>query len=153
MTLGKLCEEKKEYDEAIKYCLTSLEYARQLGFPEHIYDATWLLFKSYRAKAKYKEAFNYYEISIQMKDSMINEKNKKASVKSELKYEYEKRAAADSVKNAEEQKVKDAQLNAQNASLKSEKTQRYALYGGLVLVTCFLIFVFNRFRKIGRAHV
>ena len=35
---------------------------------------------------------------------------------------------------------------AQNASLKQEKTQRYALYGGLFLVLCFLAFVFNRFR-------
>ena len=81
-----------------------------------------------------------------MRESITNEATKKASIKNQLKYEYEKRAAADSVKNAEEQKVKDAQLVAQNASLKSEKTQRYALYGGLVLVVGFLIFVFNRFR-------
>jgi len=37
-------------------------------------------------------------------------------------------------------------LQAQAASLKQEKTQRYALYGGLLLVIGFSVFVFNRFK-------
>ncbi|MBK8368954.1 MAG: hypothetical protein IPL10_16615 [Bacteroidetes bacterium] len=57
-----------------------------------------------------------------------------------------KPSGRDSVKHAEEQKVKNAQLQAQAASLKQEKTQRYALYGGLLLVIGFSVFVFNRFR-------
>ena len=44
-----------------------------------------------------------YELEIQMRDSINNMQTKKASIKSQLKYEYEKRAAADSVKNAEQQ--------------------------------------------------
>jgi hypothetical protein len=38
------------------------------------------------------------------------------------------------------------QSDSWKASLKQEKTQRYALYGGLALVAGFLVFVFNRFR-------
>ena len=87
-----------------------------------------------------------YELEIKMGDSINNEDTKKASIKKQLQYHYEKQAAADSVKNAEEQKIKDAQLMAQSASLKQEKTQRYALYAGLVLIVGFLVFVFNRFR-------
>jgi len=37
-------------------------------------------------------------------------------------------------------------LTAQQAQLKQEKTQRFALYGGLLLVVAFLGFVFNRFK-------
>ena len=81
-----------------------------------------------------------------MRDSVNNQETKKASIKSQLKYEYEKQAAADSVKHAQAQKVKDAQLRAQNASLKQQKTQRYVLYGGLLLVVGILIFMINRFR-------
>ena len=75
-----------------------------------------------------------------------NSVTKKASIKKQFQYDYEKKAAADSVKHTEEQKVKNALLTAQNAQLKQEKTQRLALYGGLVLVIAFLGFVFNRFR-------
>jgi len=74
-----------------------------------------------------------------MRDSIINQENKKASIKSKFKYEYEKKAAADSVKVAEEKKIVAVQL-------KQEKTQRFALYGGLALVLVFAGFMFNRFR-------
>jgi serine phosphatase RsbU (regulator of sigma subunit) len=74
-----------------------------------------------------------------MRDSINNQATKKASIKSQFKYEYEKKAAADSVKVAEEKKVLAAQM-------KQEKTQRYALYAGLALVLVFAGFMFNRFR-------
>ena len=54
-----------------------------------------------------------YELEIQMRDSLINYDNRKAGIKKQFQYEYEKQAAADSVKHAEEQKVKNAQLQAQ----------------------------------------
>ena len=95
---------------------------------------------------KFKQALEMYELQVQMRDSINNTETKKASVKKQFQYEYEKKAAADSVKHTEEQKVKNALLTAQQAQLKQEKTQRLALYGGLVLVIAFLGFVFNRFR-------
>ena len=74
-----------------------------------------------------------------MRDSLTSETNRKASYKSQLKYEYEKKAAADSVRVAEEKKVTTAQL-------KQEKTQRFALFGGLGLVGIFALIMVNRFR-------
>ncbi len=124
-------------------CLTM---SKELGIAKTIKFSSLTLSQIYKKQNKHDEALAMYTQYIQMSDSINNESNKKASIKTQLKYEYEKKAAADSVRNAEGQKVKDAQLNAQNASLKQEKTQRYALYGGLVLVIGFLGFVYNRFR-------
>ncbi|MBK8367942.1 MAG: hypothetical protein IPL10_11115 [Bacteroidetes bacterium] len=87
-----------------------------------------------------------YELEIQMRDSISNQETRKAAVKKQLQYQYEKKAAADSVKNAEAEKVKNAQLMVQQTQLKQEKTQRFALYGGLILVIIFSGFVFNRFK-------
>ena len=56
-----------------------------------------------------------------------------------FQYEYGKKAAADSVKTSQERKVFNAQL-------KQEKTQRFALYGGILLVGLFGAFMFNRFK-------
>jgi hypothetical protein len=74
-----------------------------------------------------------------MRDSLLNQETRKASIKSQLKYEFDKKAAQDSVKVIEEKKVTAAQL-------KAEETQRYALYGGLGLVGLFAVFMVNRFR-------
>ena len=78
--------------------------------------------------------------------SINNTEIKKASIKKQFQYHYERKAAADSVKNAEEQKVKNALLATQQAQLKQDKTQRLTLYGGLVLVIAFSGFVLNRFK-------
>lgn len=137
---------QNNFTEAEIYAQQAMQKANELKYPILIKDAALLLKKIYKNKGNYKSALGMMELYINMRDSLVNEDTKKSTIKSELKYEYEKRAAADSVKNVEAQKVKDAQLQAQSASLKQEKTQRYALYGGLILVAGFLIFVVNRFR-------
>ena len=128
------------------FALRSLKTAKELGYPQNIRNAAKTLKRIYEKNKNFKEALEMYELEIQMNDSINNTETKKASIKKEFQYEYEKKAAADSVKNAEEQKVKNALLTAQQAQLTQEKTQRWALYGGLVLVIAFLGFVFNRFR-------
>lgn len=124
----------------------SMEVAQKLGFPESIINAAFTLKKIYEKQNKHKEALQMAELHTLMRDSISNENTRKLSVKKQLQYEYEKQAAADSVKHAEEQKVINAKLDVQAASLKQERTQRYALYGGLVLVIIFFAFVFNRYR-------
>jgi hypothetical protein len=83
---------------------------------------------------------------IRMKDSISNETTRKASTRSQLKYEYEKQAAADSVAHAKESEIKSAELSRQSAEIKAKKNQQYALFGGLFLVALFSVFMYNRFK-------
>ncbi len=80
-----------------------------------------------------------FNLHIEMSDSLTNLQARKTVLKSQLKYEYEKKAAADSVRVAEEKKVTQIQL-------KQDETQRYFLYGGLGLTIIFGLVMFNRFR-------
>jgi tetratricopeptide (TPR) repeat protein len=144
--IGSLFYDQKKYNEAIDYGKKSLELSKEISNPETAKYAAKLLKDIYTVTQDFKNALEFEEIFISMRDSISNQQTKKASIKNQLKYEYEKRAAADSVKNAEEQKVKDAQLTAQNAQIKQERFQRYALLIGLVMVLGGLGFVVNRFR-------
>ncbi len=146
LNFAKIFLIKNDVFNAEKTSINALMLAKETAFPDNIKSASLILKDIYKMKGDYKNSLKYYELYIQMRDSITNQETKKASIKSQLKYEYEKQAAADSVKHAEQQKVKDAQLATQSASLKQEKTQRYALYSGLLLVAGFLIFVINRFR-------
>ena len=123
-----------------------MKVSKEIGYPENIRNAAERLNHIYKATGNHKYALQNYELFILMRDSINNIATKKASIKNALKYEYEKRATADSVKNAEQQKVKDAQLQAQNAQIKQEKFQRYSLLVGLGVVLVGLGFVINRFR-------
>jgi serine phosphatase RsbU (regulator of sigma subunit)/Tfp pilus assembly protein PilF len=132
--------------EALSFAARGMQVAKELGFPDNIKSSANTLKRIYKKQNKFKEAFAMYELETQMRDSINNAATKKASIKKQFQYQYEKKAAADSVKNGEEQKVKNALLAAQKAQLKQEKTKSYALYGGLALVLVFSGFMVNRFR-------
>ena len=87
----------------------------------------------------YKDAFVNYQNYILYRDSLVNEDNSKKILQQQMQYDFDKERNADSIKVAEEKKLTEAKF-------KQEKTQRYALYGGLALVAVFGIFMFNRFR-------
>lgn len=137
--LGSIYLDKKNEIKALEYAIRSMKISQECGSPKNLKDAALLLTNIYKASGKHKLALENYELYIQMRDSVNNETTHKASITSQLKYEYEKKATADSVKVAEEKKVVAAQL-------KQEKTQRFALYGGLALVALFGAFMFNRLR-------
>jgi tetratricopeptide (TPR) repeat protein len=117
----------------------SLQISREIGYPQNIRDASLTLSLVHAKLGDWKKAFEMQVLYKQMDDSLNNQTNKKASIQKAFQYEYEKKAVADSIKTAEERKVHSAQM-------KEERTQRFALYGGLALVLGFSIFMFNRFR-------
>jgi tetratricopeptide (TPR) repeat protein len=130
---------KKDLSNALQYSCESFKIGKELGFLDIIKRSTKNLYLIHKTNQNFKKALENYELYIQMRDSISNQETKKASIKSQLKYEYEKKAAADSVKVVEEKKLTTVKL-------KQEKTQRYFLYGGLGLTALFSIFMFNRFR-------
>ncbi len=148
--IGSILLKQGKVSEALALVNRSLQISKELGYPKNIMSAASVLKNIYQKQNKFQEALVMYELEILMRDSINNETTKKASIKKQFQYQYEKQAAADSVKNVEEQKVKNALLSAQQAEIKQEKTKSYALYGGLALVVIFAGFMVNRFRVINK---
>ncbi len=124
--------------EALKYGLESFDVASKLKYVENIRNASKTLYTIYKKQNNNTDALKMYEIYITMRDSINSLETKRASIKKQFQYDYDKKTTADSIKVFEEKRVTVAQL-------KQEKTQRFALYGGLLLVGVFGIFMFNRF--------
>ncbi|MDX2173247.1 MAG: tetratricopeptide repeat protein [Bacteroidota bacterium] len=124
---------------AIDYATKANITSQQIGFASGIQQSNLNLYLINKKIGRHEKALKNYELYITMRDSLLNNETKKATIKSQLKYEYEKKAAADSVKVAEEKKLTTIKL-------KQEKTQRYFLYGGLGLTALFGMFMFNRFK-------
>ena len=139
INIGQVYCKQKKYAEASDFCLKSLKLSKELGFPEKIQEAEEMLSKIEMEKGNFKEAFLHYKQFIIYRDSTNNDGTRKATIKNQFKYEYDKKMLADSVKGQEEKKVISAQL-------KEEKTKGYALYGGVALLIIFSLFVFNRFK-------
>lgn len=129
----------KRNKEALEYAKESMALSMELGYPNNISRSSQTLSKLYAQSGDYKNAYEMQVLFKQMADSINNENGRKASIKKEFQYVYEKKAAADSVKSMEERKVFAAQME-------KEKTQRTALYLGIILIAIFSAFMYNRFR-------
>lgn len=125
--------------EALEIANKAMVLGLRLKQPAKIKSAANILYAIYKKAGDSENALVNYKLYIKMNDSLNAEVNKKASIKSQLKYEYEKKAIADSIRVGEEKKLAAIEL-------KQQKTQRYGLYGGLALMIVFAGFMVNRFR-------
>jgi tetratricopeptide (TPR) repeat protein len=135
--IGDIYNQQGENKNALVQYLKALEIGKSSGITGIIRDASQSLYNSYKALKDYKEAMGMYEQYIQMRDSVLSEKNQKEIIKQELKYGFEKDKAI-----AEKEHEKEKAVAAERE--KSQNIIIYAIAGCLLLLIVFTVFVFNR---------
>ena len=125
------------------YLNKSLQYARELGYPTSIKDAAYNLMKLYRGKQNWKSALEMNDLFIQMRDSIQNDNNKKTAIKTQFKYEYEKKEAL----LKKEQEKKEA-ISA--AEISKQKLVRNGFMAGFAVVLLFAGIVFKQRNRIAK---
>ena len=148
--IGEIHRDQGNYAQAITFVSKSLKLAKETGNIAQIKGASEILHPIFKTMGQYKKSLEMHELSIKMRDKIINEENTRAIIQQEYKYEYEKKALADSIKNVEATKLTKAQLAAQRAENARQQQQAYFLYTGLTLTLIFGVFIFNRFRVTNR---
>lgn len=146
INIGEVYLTQKKYALAEKYTYRSLMLSKELGYPENIQNAALELSSIYSAQKKFEKSLEMYKLYVTMRDSISNDETKKATVKRELQYNYEKKATADSIANAVQYEINEAKVQKKEAELKVKRNQQYILYGGLVVVLAFAGFMYNRFK-------
>jgi tetratricopeptide (TPR) repeat protein len=136
----------KDYLRAENYLNRSLKLSLELSSEKDLMYCYHDLYTLYKATGRQKKALSAFESYIRSRDSVRSDQNSKVLVKQQLKFEYDKQAAADSVAHAKENEIKSAELRRQSAEIKAKKNQQYALFGGLGLVMIFAGFMYNRFK-------
>lgn len=136
----------KNYSKAIKMARKSLTIAEASDLNLEIRNASHTLYQSYEAQGNISKAYDMFQLYISTRDTILSEENQKQAIRQEFKYAYEKQATADSIQMMEAKKVTDAQIAAQQAEIKQERTQRFALYGGVFMLILFGGFIYNRLR-------
>lgn len=131
---------KQHYLNAKPLSEKALHYAELSSTPDNIIDGANQLYASLKGLELYKEANEVLEFWNNQEDSLRIAGNKAELLNQKFQFEYDQQVARDSIKMVEQKKVTAAELE-------KEKTQRYALYGGLFLLLVFGGFIYNRFRK------
>lgn len=137
--IGQYYFDTGNYIEARKWVGEALLAAENAGYQSSISNSARLLYQINKQSGNYAEALLMHEKFIAKRDSVQSESNRKAALQTQFRYQYEKKAASDSIRSVEEKKVISLKLE-------KEETKKTALYVGLFIVLIFALFIYNRFR-------
>lgn len=146
MDIAEIYAIKKNYTEAIKFYSKARDLASDNDDLINLKGAYFGLYETFKKMGDKDKALENYEIYHRVLEQIQKEEKEEAVAKKVMEYEFNQRAARDSIKNAEESKVKDALLRANKAQIQRDKTLKIALSVGLLFVFGFGILIFNRFR-------
>ncbi|MBA2610933.1 MAG: tetratricopeptide repeat protein [Bacteroidetes bacterium] len=135
--MGDVLIKQNNYVEAEKQLSQSLIIAQKLGYPESIKGAAGALKDVYKKQNKPAQALQMYELYLQMRDSLNNGETRKAALKTQFQYEYDKKEAVLKEQQEKERAVAKEKNQAQKVII-------WAVISGLILVLAFLAFVFKR---------
>ncbi len=131
-------------DKSEKLLLDGLRLSQENKLVLNIRDAAESLFMVHEKKGNSDKALEMYELYVSYSDSIASDETKKEIVRHEFKYQYEKKATADSIVNAKQREIKNAEIAEQKAEIKAKRIQQFMLFGGLALILIFAGFMFNR---------
>ena len=128
--IGGIYLDKKEYREALNYEQQALDLSKELGIPKDIRNIAMILSEIYQTLNNWSDAFKMQELYYSMRDSITNEVTRKASLRQQFQYEYDKK---ESLLKAEQEKER---------AIAEEKSRRQKIIiwssgGGLILVLVF----------------
>lgn len=141
--LGAYYLAENKITEAEKILLQSLQLAKELGYPAEIRDAADNLQRVYREKKDWRKALLMKDLFTEMRDSVLNDHNRKAALQAQFRYEYEKKTA---LLRAEQQK-KEAVANAE---IKKQRQLRNATLAGFGIVAAFSLVVYRQRNRIAK---
>jgi len=125
----------------------------ELGFPLNVKVSASLLKEIYKQQGNYKKAFEFYGEEIRMKDSLDNEENFKQAMKQQARYEYEKKAATDSLAHTKAIEIKNLEVAKIEEEKQKQKVIMIAFILGFIVILFFSVVVFRLFVQKKKANI
>jgi serine phosphatase RsbU (regulator of sigma subunit) len=144
--IADVYKNKKNYREAISYYNKAIVICRENEIMGRLKTAYSGLYFCYRKLNNLDKALQNYEMYITLEEEARKESEQSEVNKRMIEFDFNRKAVADSIKNAEENKYKDAILKANKKQIEKDKQLQIALTVGLIFIIIFAVIIFNRFR-------
>lgn len=145
LNLGDTYIDMKEYSKAEQYLNAALDITNEIGvmhFKKEIYSS---FSKLYAEQQNFEKAYYYQKLNTEIRDTLFNADRAKHIAEIQTKYETEKNESRIELLN-KENKIKEEQLT-------KKQFQTNSLIIGVVLVSIFLIILYNKQKIQKRANV
>lgn len=142
--LGEVYSIQNNFAKAQLYAEKSLQLSQQINSAIDIKNSAGLLKDIYEKNGDYKKAITMANLFIKLKDSILSFDKKREITRKEIKYNYDKKILADSIKNSVQKKLDDAKIELQKTQIEQQKSTRRLLLIGIGIVFILLIYTINR---------
>jgi len=139
--LGRVYLKTGEVEKAVKVTTIAHKYAVELGYLNQIKLSAELLSDIYKKLNEYDKALEMYQLSITMRDSLINEQNQRAVYRAQINYEFEQKENESKLKEQKKELIQAQEEKKKNIIIT-------AISIGMSLAVLFLIYIYSRFRVI-----
>jgi serine phosphatase RsbU (regulator of sigma subunit) len=150
--LGGVYARYGEVELAKMYLEDAYLKAKEKQISTSVLEASKLLYELYRDNKEYKLAIEFFEQYHLLKDSLNSVDLQEKTLNLKFEHEYEKKAFEDSVNYAKSQELNLLKLSKQEAQIQKDRTQKYALYGGIGALLIFGAFAFRTYQIKKRDH-
>jgi tetratricopeptide (TPR) repeat protein len=148
--IGTALYKLKKYKEAEESYLTALKISKANEFPESVEITARELAGLYEHQQDYMKALEMEVLYINMRDTVNSQAARRASIQEEIQYEYDKKAAADSIRHAE--KIASENLK-HDEEIKQQKIYASGGVIGFLLMLVIAITSLRAFRNKQKANL
>ncbi len=139
--LGSVYRKMNKNQIAKNYGLQAFEIAKELGYPDLLIKTSILMFNIEKDYQNYREALQYHEIYVQMRDSVSSIQNRNTSIKKQYQYEFE-------IKEAELKSEQEKRELILNGEIKRQKLIFLVSIIGAIAFLVFSIILYKRVKLI-----
>ncbi len=133
-------QKKAHYKQALEYANRSLLISKELHYPMNIKNSEKSLSTIHSALGNVPDAFEHYKQYIIYRDSIDNEGTRTAGIKSQMKYEFDKKEAIAEVEHKKELENHQALADERN---KKQKIIIWSVIGCLLVLALFAGYIFR----------
>jgi len=141
LTLGKAYRKNNEQQKAVQAIQKAIEIATPIGIKRQIIEANKELARSYYKLHKFKEAYDYFNIYANLKDSILSENTQKQIAEMQTKYETEKKEKEIELLN------KDKLLNETEIRKQTLLRNSFIIGFALLLILAYLLYTRYKIKR------
>lgn len=149
--LGELERIFKKYDSAEKYYQEALDISKQIKSKLLIKDSYFSLANLYDEMDNHKNAYDFYKLYAEAKDTLLNEENSKLMTEMNTKYTTEKKEKEIELLKKNED-IQNLELTKRKNELDRQRTLSIGAFVGFLLLMIVATLFFSRYRLKKKAN-
>jgi tetratricopeptide (TPR) repeat protein len=148
--IGRVLFSQKKFGESRDLFSRGLKIAKEINSKDYIKTSYKGLAETDSALGNYASAFRNYKWFIVWKDSVFNEASTKKITQTQMQYEFDKKAAADSIKVNETKRLENEK---HRQEISTQRTYTYAGVSGFLVMIIIAGISYRAFRSKRKANI